>query len=654
MISLNHSLYFSVYLLFSLFSNPSQGNDFIAIGSCGDTQSKNYRNIAEVQGTLAESGNVKSWPSPFIDQWVVVEGIVILDKTKEYQGFWLQQYDKKRIINTASRGIFIYHAKANIKRGQRLRVLAQVAEYHGLTELKRVKALTICANNRPIPKASSLTLPVKSMAELEALEGMRVIIKQPLLVSDLFGSGYGLGSNGQFAISSRLHMQPTERYSAKYIRSKKVWSLDKKLDYLLVDDGHAARFPEFIPFPNSKGFSANNPIRIGDRINQISAIVHSYNESYILIPEPQTGDSNIGIGIEINSQPRPKHPRISESANIVIASMNLENYFNGNRISFNNRDVGFPTPRGARSYSGFLMQTQKLVSALTAMNADVIALMELENDGYGEHSAIADLTRALNKKLNLSQCYKYIIPDRKKLGEGAISVGILYRSQKVKPLATVAVLDSSSSIKYKDEYGKSRALFNDGYNRPSLLQKFSSAKQSFYSISKSFYVAVNHFKSKGRACKTEVKDDLQGHCNLERTNAALALVDFISRKTEKGAPVLIMGDLNSYSKEDPLLVLEEAGFKNLNAIPHINFGEKSFFSYSYQGYLGNLDHVLANGAMLPFVRSIDSWHINSVEDSLLDYHTESNGQNYPSIDHYAEPDAYRSSDHDPLVIGIKF
>ena len=226
-------------------------------------------------------------------------------------------------------------------------------------------------------------------------------------------------------------------------------------------------------------------------------------------------------------------------------------------------------------------------------------------------------------------------------------MGILYHSQKVKPIGAVKVLDSSSSSKYKDEHGKFRALFNDGYNRVSLLQQFSRTKQPFY-------VAVNHFKSKGRPCETEVEDDLQGHCNLERTNAVLALVDFINRKTEEGIPVLITGDLNSYSQEDPLLVLAQAGFENLNAVASIDAGDKPFFSYSYQGYLGNLDHVLANSAMLPYVRSIDSWHINSVEDSLLDYHTESNGQNYPSVDHYAEPDAYRSSDHDPLVIGIEF
>lgn len=653
MTTLSRSFYF-YFLFLSSISNPGQAATAEYLGSCGDSQFKNYRNISEIQGVSAESFGDQQWASPLIDQWVVIEGVVTLDKTKEYQGFWLQQESTGLASSRGSRGIFIYHAKAVIKRGQRVRLLAQVAEYHGLTELKRVRALKVCVSNLPIPKAFSLVLPVKALAELESLEGMRVIINQPLLVSDLFGAGYGLGRDGQFAISSRLHLQPTELHTTEKIRSKNLQPLDKKLDYLLVDDGHTARYPEFIPFPNSNGFSANNPLRIGDRVNQISAIVHNYGEHYILIPEPKPDGIDVGINIEINSQPRPKKPRVSERANVVIASMNLENYFNGSPVSFNNRNVGFPTSRGAKSYAGFLMQTQKLVSALVTINADVIALMELENDGYGEHSAIADLTRALNKQLVLSLQYKYITPQKKKLGRDEINVGILYRRQKIKPLGAVKILDSSSSIKYKDDQGRSKALFNDGYNRPSLLQQFTHSDRSIVSTKSSFFLAVNHFKSKGRPCETEVEDDLQGHCNLERTKAALALLDFINRNAKETIPVLIMGDLNSYSQEDPLLTFAEAGFKNLNDVASIDSGDKPFFSYSYQGYLGNLDHVLANSAMLPFVRSIDSWHINSVEDSLLDYHTESNGHNYPSIDHYAEPDAYRSSDHDPLVIGIEF
>lgn len=640
--SFYYALMFLAFFIFILILSNPVGASF-ELGVCGDTQSRNYKFITEIQGSFAASVDEKNMISPLLSQWVIVEGVVTLDKTKAYQGFWLQQEDHLHSEIKASRGIFIYHAKANIKRGQRLRLLAQVAEYHGLTELKRVKALKVCEKNQPIPKATSLSLPVKSLVELEALEGMRIIIKQPLLVSDLFGAGYGFGSNGQFAISTHLYLQPTELYSAENIHSKKVRVLDKRLDYLLVDDGSSMRFPGFIPFPNNKGFSANNPLRIGDRVSHLSAIMHSYGKHYILVPESKEGE----LDIHFESVPRPILAKVSKDANIVVASMNLENYFNGSPISFEDRDVGFPTSRGAKSYSGFLMQTQKLVSALSLINADVIALMELENDGYGEHSAIADLTRALNAQVERGQKYKYILPKKKSLGRDDISVGILYRSQSVQPVGSPRVLDSLSSVKYKDSQGKSTALFNDGYNRPALFQKFASGKQSFY-------IAVNHFKSKGRPCKTEIEDPFQGHCNQERTRAALALVNFINRNAEDDVPILIVGDLNSYSKEDPLLILAKAGFKNLNEVADLYSANKPFFSYSYQGYLGNLDHILANNAMLPFVRSIDSWHINSVEDSLLDYHTESNGQSYPSVDHYATPDAYRSSDHDPLVIGIEF
>ncbi|CCK76907.1 hypothetical protein OLEAN_C27310 [Oleispira antarctica RB-8] len=648
------------------------------IGFCGDTQFKRYKNISEIQGAHTASIVNKRWTSPFINQWVVVEGIVTLDKSKEYQGFWLQQDDSFRSVSNASSrtsqrastGIFIYHKRATIKRGQRIRLLAQVAEYHGLTELKRVKALTVCASNVTLPSASLLNLPITSLAELEALEGMRVRINQNLVVSDLFGAGYGLGNYGQFAISSRLHFQPSELENAQRIRfvkeheqiNSQIKSRKniKKLDYLLVDDGYSVRSPKFIPFPNNKGFSADNPLRIGDKLKKISAILHSYGEHYILIPESQAGD------IIINTQPRPKRPKISVQANIVVASMNVENYFNGSPLSHSKRNVGFPTTRGAKSYQHFVMQTQKLVAALATMNADVVALMELENDGYGEHSAIADLTRALNKQFSIDQQYRYIVsklgesdekdsgyktgPLYKKnlLGQDEISVGILYRSSKVEPIDAVSILDSTSSDKYHDSRERMQALFNDGYNRPSLLQQFSINRDDFDKSSadeeQTFYLAVNHFKSKGRPCRSTI-DTIQGNCNEERTRAALALGKFINKQVADTIPVLIMGDLNSYSQEDPLLALVAAGFKNLNTFNTLNKNRANspFFSYSFQGYLGNLDHALANKAMLPFIRSIDSWHINSVEDALLKYDTA-----------YAEPDAYRSSDHDPLVIGIQF
>ena len=648
--------------------------DIKRMGTCGDANARDFRRITQIQGAFKSSSrqdsankrskDINHWPSPLKGQWVVTEGVVTLDKSSDYQGFWLQQAAESSVKKTvkktdkhttkkrykakaASSGIFVYHNSAKIKRGQTIRLLAQVDEYQGLTELKRVKQIEICAHNVKIPPAHELSLPVNSLAELEALEGMRVRINQNLNISDLYGAGYGLGNYGQFAISSQLHIQPTEMHRTDALRSgllskrgqsKEAQHFNKALDYLLVDDGFSQRSPAFIPFPNQHGFSAHNPLRIGDRIGPLNAILHSYGEHYILLPESLSD-------ISIRMQARPKHPKVATDANVIFTSMNVENYFNGNPRSSTKRDVGFPTARGAKTYDQFLLQTDKLVAALTTINADVIALMELENDGYGKYSAIAVLTQALNQRFPLAQQYRYIRPNRERLGRGAISVGLLYRHHAVEPIGAAKVLDSASSIKAlplaSNKQQGSKALFNEGYHRPSLLQSFKIKDSN---TQQQFTVVVNHFKSKGRPCRAEKKDPLQGNCNLQRLQAASALVTFIDNEVPDTSPVLLLGDLNSYSQEDPLLLLAKAGFHNLNIMnTQQQSGGPGFFSYSYQGYLGNLDHALANKAMRPFIRSIDSWQINSVEDSLLKY----DGR-------YAVPDAYRSSDHDPLVIGARF
>jgi len=347
-----------------------------------------------------------------------------------------------------------------------------------------------------------------------------------------------------------------------------------------------------------------------------------------------------------------KFPIIHEHSNLVITSMNVGNYFNGhsNGKKLSNKTKGFPTSRGAKTYSGFKLQREKIVRALNAINADIIALMELENDGYGPNSAIADLTKELNKTLKSELHYQYVIPKKQdlskgKLGHSAISVGILYRKNKVKLAREVKVLNSRNANDLRID-----VKFNDKLNRPSLIQEFELAD-------KKFIIAVNHFKSKGKRCESdnskakltlqEKRDRLQGNCNQVRKEAAISLTQFVEKQFDtRKDNLLIVGDLNSYSQEDPLLALYDAGYINLNVAADT-------FSYSHQGYLGNLDHALVNKKLLPMVRSFDVWHINSVEDVLLDYSTEENGHKHPSIDHYGKPDEKRSSDHDPLIIGLE-
>lgn len=605
------------------------------LGNCGDVQHSLYQSIPSIQGL----GNI----SPLLGKLVVVEGIVTLalqeikdsqekQSARSYRGFWLQQNSSSLTSDekNSSQGIFVYHAKTPVRAGQRIRLRGRVAEYHGLTEIKKVQSLAVCDHSLPLPNAVTLSLPVKSLMEFERLEGMRIrLTPNPrLLVSDLYGAGYGLGNYGQFAVSSKLHFQPTELMSVAEIEVHSGRALTKEKDYLLIDDGSYKQYPSYIPFPDSSGFSTTNFLLVGDEVNSLEGILHAYEQHYIVIPDiRKTGSSFIRASQIIG-------PSVDPRANLVIASMNLGNYFNGTPVSLHQPNQGFPTSRGADSYQGFNMQRQKLVAALTRLDADIIALMELENDGYDDLSSIADLTRALNSDLSDELDYQYINPYQhstgKKLGNDAISVGILYRSDKVEPLDAAMILDVNGS----------GSIFDNNFNRPSLLQKFKVNNNELL-------LAVNHFKSKGRPCGDTDTNSLQGFCSSERTRAARALAQFIKTQTgvDKDLGVLILGDLNSYSQEDPLLTLYAEGYTNTK--------KQGQFSYSFQGYLGNLDHALANSVLLPKIRSVEAWNINSVADVLLDYRTEDNGHNSPSIDHYAKPDEVRSSDHDPIIIGLE-
>ena len=282
------------------------------------------------------------------------------------------------------------------------------------------------------------------------------------------------------------------------------------------------------------------------------------------------------------------------------------------------------------------MQTDKIVAALTAINADIIGLMELENDGWAPDSAIYDLVNALNAQQLPGDEYSVITPTGSQIGTDAIAVGLIYRAERVTPAGAVRILQTSNSP--LDDNGE--PLFDDTKNRPAMIQTFMVEGQEIT-------IAVNHLKSKGSACgEPNEGADGQASCNINRTRAAQALTEFLASDGQ----VMILGDLNAYSQEDPMQVFYGAGFSNLKYTDAAT--EAQPYSYSFSGMLGSLDHALATASLAEQVVSVDAWHINSVEDSLMDYLTEANGQTYSSKDNYAAADAYRSSDHDPIVVGL--
>jgi predicted extracellular nuclease len=274
--------------------------------------------------------------------------------------------------------------------------------------------------------------------------------------------------------------------------------------------------------------------------------------------------------------------------------------------------------------------------------------MELENDGYASDSAIADLVARLNAA-STPGSYAFVDADAaagrlNALGSDAIKVGLIYRPASVTPLGTAALDSSAFGLFTTTSEG------DIGRNRPALAQTFRHADGG------DFTVVVNHLKSKGSSCAGNITPvpsdpdlgDGQGNCNLTRTVAAQELAAWLAADpTGSNDPdVLIIGDLNAYAMEDPVTALKQGGYTNLLE----SLVGDDAYSYVFDGQWGYLDHALGSPSLSAQVRGVAEWHINADEPGVLDYNT-----NFKSIGQIVSlyaADAYRSSDHDPVVVGL--
>jgi len=187
---------------------------------------------------------------------------------------------------------------------------------------------------------------------------------------------------------------------------------------------------------------------------------------------------------------------------------------------------------------------------------------------------------------------------------------------------------------------------NDVFERRPVAQTFQTPAGA------RFTVIANHFKSKG-SCPASGPDvdqgDGQSCWNVRRTAQANELAGWISGTVIPGAgdaDVAIVGDLNSYAGEDPIAALEAAGYTNLVKAFH---GDDAY-SYVFDGQWGYLDYVMASSSLLPQVSGAADVHHNADEPAVLDYNTEfkSPGQ----VTSLYAPDRYRTSDHDPVLVGL--
>lgn len=569
-----------------------------------------FTSIAAIQG----AGN----SSPLTGQTVVVEAIVT-HTLPGLRGYMLQAAAHEQDNNPlTSEGVFVYTNSTNlgVTTGQRVRLKAQVAEYFANTQLQNITA-TIDCGTAALPAPVTISLPVANADYLERYEGMLVHFAQELTVN----GNYTLGRYGELVLAKGRRYTPTQVVTPG--AAAQALAAEQQLNRIVLDDASTVQNPPLVPYP-APALSAANTVRAGDTVNGLTGTLYYSFDEYRINP---TQPVNF-----IASNPRTPQPELSGDGNVKIASFNVLNYFNGN-----GQGGGFPTARGANNLLEFGRQKAKILAALTALDATVIGLMEIENDGFSANSAIADLVSGLRQESGESG-WQFISVNTPVIGTDEITVGMLYRADLVTPVAAAKVLDASNSARDANNV----VLFDTSRNRPMLAQRFRLLENNA-----EFAVMVNHLKSKGSACAGDPDlNDGQGNCNQTRTRAAQAIGLFAAEHFDD-IPALVIGDLNAYAKEDPLTMLASAGYVNVFDV----LGKTPGYGYVFNNLSGHLDHALLNSKAQDYLVDAADWHINADEPISLDYNLEFKTLQQQT-DFYA-PDAYRSSDHDPAVVALQ-
>ncbi len=607
--SFTHSIPFCQAIIFSLVMLANSG----LVLSASTCEGK-YTSIAAIQGAQSSS--------PLVDKTVWVKGIVTGDfRGQDALGGFFIQSEQASNDPLQSSGLFVSenNPEQSLNVGDVVVIKGQVSEQFDVTQISSVDSLNVCDTEVLLPMPVPLELPMTA-DQLEAVEGMRVSITAPHVITDV----YNYVRYGELIVSSQLLLSPT----AMYRPGKQAQSHRKtiKSNQLIIDDGRLSKYPQ----PFVVGADGLNPIQattalqLGQRID-VTGVMHFAFGKYKLQP---TEKFIMGQPTEANrsSFTKPK-------GRYQVGTFNVENFFttidNGEEVCGPLRDFGC---RGADSKAEYDRQLAKLVSVINTADATVMGLQELENNA---NASIKALVKGLNNAAG-EQKWAYI--DTGILGEDVIKVGFIYQPSQVMPQGEYALLNSAADPEFKENK-----------NRIIVAQTFSDKHGN------AFNVAVVHFKSKScRDATGLLKDqkDGQGCYNPTRVEVANQLAKWINQDpTGQGvAATYIVGDFNSYQYEDPMETLKTHGFINL-ANQYLG---KQNWTTSFRGTIGSLDYVLANEAAQKLSKGLVQWHINSISSKEFSYNMETLEAGISKPESFYQPDPYASSDHDVVMAGFEW
>ena len=606
--------------------SPGSQNDGSSFAGCDVTVP--VVAINAVQGSGASS--------PLTGQQVIVEGVVtgdLQDDDPNIQntigGFYLQE-ESPDADPATSEGVFVFDGfspSVDVNVGDRVRVTGNVTEFFGETQITPTN-VEVTGSGSVAP--TNVNLPAQDVIlgadgeyipDLERYEGMLVTFTDTLTVTDLFnldrfGEVHLVAGSRPYQFTN--NNEPDAAGFDAHLR-------DLGSRSIMLDDGLTVQNPDPIRYP-PPGLPNNQGIivRSGDTVSGLTGNIRfsrgsggSGDQLYRVMPSVEP------VFVSDNERPG-RAPKVG--GDLKVAGVNVLNFFTtldqGGAVC-GPSNLGC---RGADNQAEFDRQLEKTVAGLVELDADIVGLVEIENNSVASLSSLVD---ALNAELG-SGSYDFV--DTGTIGGDAIKVGLIYQPATVEPLGEYAILDSTVDPN-----------FIDTLNRPVLAQSFRDKNGEV------FTVAVNHLKSKGSSCDS-VGDvntgDGQGNCNLTRTLAAQAQAAWLaSDPTGSGdADILIIGDLNAYLREDPLDAFRDAGYENLLD----GFVGDDAYSFIFDRQIGALDHALASPELVPQITGVAEWHINTDEADALDYNLDF-GRN-PSI--FNRSDEYRSSDHDPILVGL--
>ena len=624
--------------------------------------------------TLIGSLQGDSWASPYTDpangkfisdEEFTVEGVITAIQSEVLDGdvavgFYMQDETPDNDPNTSD-GIFVVGDVNGLSIGDKVQVTGPVEENFGWAQIPATVIKNVGTGTVEVVSLSAQSNDPDFDFTLERHEGMlmKLTSAADMKVSRSYSFDEGPQRYNLVLNQGKASVHPNQAFFPGTQQAEQA--ADCNDDSRLVVEsfvkdtvGVPAWYPDFGQTDIDQNGSTEDYIRVGDRTSNLQGVVgYSYSDYRFYVTEDATNDSFVARGNNRDAAPK------LEDGDIRIATFNTQQYINSlEGAGEANNYLDADEAPGAQSSTEFDHQTLKLVSALKSLDADIVGLMEVENNGFEESSAIAYLVTQLNAELD--EVDQYHIAS----SEGLTHVGTLATSNYVIFRASKVGLDSLQVIPMPSQKNADDTMTAQ---HDAVVPVFS-----FKDREDKLVVALNHFANKEQTCLEDTADlDRQGACSNLRVSAA----DYLGQQlADLEGEKVILGSLNAYNNEDAITVLtSRAGAPEdyeIKTATNTYIGETPLHgedgavvteSYGYENVLeivepnsynvvsgdasGTLDYILTSAGLKSKVVGATQWNINAGESELFAAKHEM-GQKYS--------DAFRSSGHDPVVLSIAF